>query len=236
MNDRKHVVVGLFVLGGFVLLGILIIWFEGVSHLVRGGYVVRGHLPSAKGVRAGKRVHLDGIEIGDVTDINPDAVVTDPLINEYTFVMRAGSLTGADTTWTPLGDIATYEFNAGDGTFHIYEDVVATGTNRDWGTYPPNTTAPASFEDGILILGATFTNLSITVRLSDWTANLNGTLSFYCGEEWGSLPCYEGWTFAGQTIEPGQPDGYMWTIDGQVYVEEVSTEQTSWGELKGLFR
>jgi len=69
VNDRKHVVVGLFVLGGFVLLGILIIWFEGVSHLVRGGYVVRGHLPSAKGVRAGKRVHLDGIEIGDVTDV-----------------------------------------------------------------------------------------------------------------------------------------------------------------------
>ncbi len=69
MNDRKHVVVGLFVLGGMVLLGILIIWFEGVSHLIRGGYEVRGHLPTAKGVRTGKRVHMDGIEVGDVTGV-----------------------------------------------------------------------------------------------------------------------------------------------------------------------
>jgi phospholipid/cholesterol/gamma-HCH transport system substrate-binding protein len=69
VNDRKHVIVGLFVLGGFVLLGLLIIWFEGVSHVIRGGYTVRAHLPNAQGVRVGKRVHMDGIEIGDVTDI-----------------------------------------------------------------------------------------------------------------------------------------------------------------------
>ena len=69
MNDRKHIVVGLFVLGGLIGLGTLIIWFEGVSHLIRGGYEVRAHLPTAKGIRTGKRVHLDGIEIGNVKDI-----------------------------------------------------------------------------------------------------------------------------------------------------------------------
>ena len=69
MNERKHILVGLFVLGGLILLGTLIVWFEGVSHLIRGGYEVRAHLPTAKGIRVGKRVHLDGIEIGDVTDI-----------------------------------------------------------------------------------------------------------------------------------------------------------------------
>ncbi len=69
MNDRKHIIVGLFVLGGLIGLGTLIVWFEGVSHLVRGGYEVRAHLPTAKGIRTGKRVHLDGIEIGDVKDI-----------------------------------------------------------------------------------------------------------------------------------------------------------------------
>jgi ABC-type transporter Mla subunit MlaD len=69
VNDRKHIVVGLFVLGGLIALGTLIIWFEGVSHLIRGGYEVRAHLPTAKGIRTGKRVHLDGIEIGDVKDI-----------------------------------------------------------------------------------------------------------------------------------------------------------------------
>jgi len=69
VNDRKHVIVGLFVLGGLVLLGTLIIWFEGVSHMIRGGYAVRAHLPNAHGIRVGKRVHMDGIEIGDVTDV-----------------------------------------------------------------------------------------------------------------------------------------------------------------------
>ena len=69
MNDRKHVVVGLFVLAGLILLGLMIVWFEGVSGLIRGGYVVRAHLSSAMGVRGGKRVHMDGIEIGDVAEV-----------------------------------------------------------------------------------------------------------------------------------------------------------------------
>lgn len=69
MNDRKNVVVGLFVLVGLLLLGGLIVWFEGVAVLIRGGYTVAGYLPSAVGVRSGKRVHQDGIEIGDVRDV-----------------------------------------------------------------------------------------------------------------------------------------------------------------------
>lgn len=71
MNDRKNIVVGLFVLGGLVILGTLIVWFEGVGVLIRGGYVVSGHFPSARGVRPGKRIHRDGIEIGDVRVVEP---------------------------------------------------------------------------------------------------------------------------------------------------------------------
>jgi ABC-type transporter Mla subunit MlaD len=69
MNDRKHIVVGLFVLGGLVLLGVLVIWFEGMARFVRTRYEIRGHLPSSIGVRAGKRVHKDGMEVGDVVDV-----------------------------------------------------------------------------------------------------------------------------------------------------------------------
>lgn len=69
MSDRKSVIVGLFVLFGLGILGWLIIWFEGVAVVIRGGYVVSGHLPSAVGVRGGKRVHQDGIEIGDVREV-----------------------------------------------------------------------------------------------------------------------------------------------------------------------
>jgi len=69
MNDKKHVIVGLFVLGGLILFGTLIVWFQGVAGLLRGGYTVRGHLPSSMGVRAGKRVHQDGVEVGEVQDV-----------------------------------------------------------------------------------------------------------------------------------------------------------------------
>ncbi|MEA3367053.1 MAG: hypothetical protein U9R68_02945, partial [Planctomycetota bacterium] len=71
MNDRKHIVVGLFVLGGLVLLGVLVVWFGSVAGLIRGGYKVYAHLPSAVGIRKDKRVHRDGIEIGAVKDVQP---------------------------------------------------------------------------------------------------------------------------------------------------------------------
>ena len=70
MNDKKHIIVGLFVLVGAVLLGTMIVWFEGVAIFIRGGYAVNIHLDSAIGIRAGKRVHLDGIEMGEVMRVS----------------------------------------------------------------------------------------------------------------------------------------------------------------------
>ena len=69
MNDKKHIVVGLFVLMGAVLLGTMIVWFGGVAIFIRGGYTVNVHLESAVGIRAGKRVHLDGLEVGEVAGV-----------------------------------------------------------------------------------------------------------------------------------------------------------------------
>lgn len=181
---------------------------------------------------------FDGLDqeylaLGDADDINPAAIITDPLNYQYTFCLESGTLTSSDTL---AGIYARYEYNDGDGTFHIYEDAIAGGTAREYGINPPNAVAPATFVDGTLILGAQFTSLTIIVNLSDWTASLNGTLSFYCGEDWGDLPCYEGWTFAGETTEVGIPEGYIWAIDGLVYVEETATENSSWSDIKSLFR
>jgi len=69
VNDKKHIVVGLFVLVGAIILGTMIIWFEGMAIFIRGGYAVNVHLDSAVGIRAGKRVHLDGIEVGEVVNV-----------------------------------------------------------------------------------------------------------------------------------------------------------------------
>ncbi len=173
------------------------------------------------------------IALADADNINPGAISTDPLNFEYTCALWSGTLSFADTV---AGTYARYYYNNQDGIFHVYEDAIAGGTSRTYGINPPNDTAPSTFEDGTLILGAQFTNLTIIVNLSNQTASLNGTLSFYCGEDWGDLPCYEGWTFAGETNEIGIPEGFIWAVDGLVYVEETSTEETSWGKVKNLFR
>jgi phospholipid/cholesterol/gamma-HCH transport system substrate-binding protein len=69
VNDKRHIVVGLFVLVGAILLGTMIVWFEGVAIFIRGGYALNVHLESAVGIRAGKRIHLDGIEVGEVVAV-----------------------------------------------------------------------------------------------------------------------------------------------------------------------
>ncbi len=69
MAEKRDVIVGLFVVVGLALLAVLIIWFEGVSGVLRGGYVVRVKLPNARGITEGKQVHRDGVRIGDVSAI-----------------------------------------------------------------------------------------------------------------------------------------------------------------------
>jgi hypothetical protein len=69
MSDTKSIIVGLFVVVGAVLLAVMIMWFGQVALFIRGGYFVTGHLPSAVGVRDGKRVHMDGIDVGEVTNV-----------------------------------------------------------------------------------------------------------------------------------------------------------------------
>ena len=69
MSDRKYILVGLFVLGGLILLGVLIVWFRGVSSFIRGGYMVSVHLASSQGIRGGKPVSQDGLPCGYVTDV-----------------------------------------------------------------------------------------------------------------------------------------------------------------------
>ncbi len=71
MNERKNVVVGLFVLGGAILLGAMIVKFKAVGIFFRSGYTVKGYLPSARDIHEGKRVHMDGIDIGCVRDVTP---------------------------------------------------------------------------------------------------------------------------------------------------------------------
>ena len=164
------------------------------------------------------------VGLGEVSNIHPDALIMDPLY-EYTFVLQSGELV-SETVIVP-GMFTQYYYES--GTFLVYKDDL---TAYDYDAVPH----PSTFEDGDAVIGADFMGLTITVNIVDWTASLYGTLDFYCDEGW-DMPCYFGWTFAGNALEAGIPAGYMWCIDGEIFVEEeVGTQNATWGDVKSLFR
>ena len=176
------------------------------------------------------------VALGVIPSANPDFLVLDPGKNEYTFRITSGTQTDADT----LGTYAIYNYNAGDGTIGLYEDQVIGGTDYEYGSYPPNTTAPSTFVDGSTILSGSFTSMTILVDLVSGDASLNGNLLISYRSRSLNLPpdMLEGWTFAGMgSGMPGTPDGWLWQIDGEIYIPDpIGTESTSWGEVKKLFR
>ncbi|HUU91286.1 MAG TPA: MlaD family protein [Phycisphaerae bacterium] len=145
MTDRRNVVVGLFVLFGLLLFGGLIVWFEGVAVLIRGGYTVRGHLPSARGIRGGKRVHLDGVEIGDVrtvTNSQPErhGVWVEIRVNPDVRIPQDAILVVQQST---IGDLYL-DFQT---PIEIEGAVTETGTDPDSG----EALIRCTFPDGVLL-------------------------------------------------------------------------------------
>jgi hypothetical protein len=172
---------------------------------------------------------------GVITSANPIYLTLDPVNNEYTFRIYSGMLTSADT----LAGWGVYQYAGGDGTIGIYEDSKTTGTLFDYGVWPPNGTAPSTFIDGTLMIGGSFATLMIRVNLGTGDGSLSGTIDWTGGTELGNFPAdqHDGWTFAGFGAGmPGTPLGYIWQIDGEIYLPETATEESSWGNVKNLFR
>jgi hypothetical protein len=173
--------------------------------------------------------------IGVITTINPAFHVVDNAF-EYTFHIHSGTLTGADT----LGNFGIYHFDSGDAAFGILRDNTATGTTGDYGVNPPNATAPSTFTDGTLLFGGSMPTLMITVDLTTGDGSLSGTIDFDSGSEVPNIPPDQlnGWTFAGLGAGfPGVPEGYIWQVDGEVYLPDpTETQETNWGGVKSLFR
>lgn len=70
MNERsRNIAVGLTALMGLLVLGFLLILFGYVPGWLESGYVLRVNLPNAAGLRKNGRVHLNGIDIGTITDV-----------------------------------------------------------------------------------------------------------------------------------------------------------------------
>lgn len=75
MNERtRNIIVGLTVLGAFVVLGILVVMFAKLPGALRGGREVDILLDGTGGVKAGHDVHLYGIRVGYISDVGFSAV------------------------------------------------------------------------------------------------------------------------------------------------------------------
>jgi len=154
------------------------------------------------------------------------------------------------------------DLGADELTFYIY-DLVSTGEvdlggysmisytggmleiwragakNADWGTFPPNPTAPSTFNDGSLFFQGSFNDFTLFMT-SAGAGSYEGTLDGLGGEMIDSVCTGCAYTFGGSfTNDAGAqiPDGYDIQMDGVFSIEAaVPDATTSWGSVKALFR
>jgi len=160
-------------------------------------------------------------------------LVADTTTYEYTYLLSG--LTPLTTT--TIGSYIIVDYSV--GTLSIYEDSKTSGTASDYGTLPPNATAPASFSDGTLYLTGTLAGFQFVYNNATNTGSYNATFTVTGGSQLVNFPLYQrdGWTFAGASGNAlNIPDGYLHQVDGQNFLGPVPTRASSWGGIKTLYR
>lgn len=161
-------------------------------------------------------------------------LVTNTASNEYTFVIEGLGSTG----YTTVGGFRIISYDA--GTISIFEDPLAGGTAADHGTNPPNTVAPATFQDGTPILVGTLTGFQFLLDTANGTGSFEAVLNVTGGTQLANFPPDQrvGWTFSGASGNAlNIPQGYAHQIDGQAFLNApTQVRRTSWGRLKAGYR
>jgi hypothetical protein len=166
--------------------------------------------------------------VGILNDIDAP-LVWDTANYSYTWHVRELSSLGEVIIGTTR--VVTYD----GGLLTIYVDFLPS--NHDYGVNPPNATSPSTFTDGFsTYLDGFFTDFTLTFNMVTSTGSFTGTLTFTGGDVYSLLTDPEGWTF-GSNIAGFGPTGYDLELNGDVYLQgPVSTEEASWGSIKGLYR
>jgi len=155
-------------------------------------------------------------------------------LNEYTFVLQGLTATGYMT----VGNYRIISYTP--GVITIYEDPKAGGTTGDFGSNPPNATAPGTFADGTAILVGTLTDFRFVVDTNNGTGSFEAVFNVTGGTQLANFPLNQrtGWTFSGSSGNAlNIPEGYEHQIDGQTFLNAPSkTHRTTWGRLKAGFR
>ena len=175
------------------------------------------------------------VGLGTVPFLFPP-LTSDTANNEYTFVVDGLTSTGFLT----VGSYRIISYSG--GTITIYRDAKVGGFSvpADFGTNPPNGSAPSSFSDGEAILVGTLTNFQFVLDTTNGTGSFEAIFNATGGTQLGNFPVNEraGWTFSGSSGRAlNIPTGYAHQIDGQTFLNSpVATRRTSWGKLKAAFR
>lgn len=173
----------------------------------------------------GDEIHL----ISHITSIEaPGALPYYPDDFEYTLVV-----TGLISNGEILDSgVSTIVYNL--GSFAIYEDA---SFNSSWAEVPSIPTPPPSFFDGTPWLNGPFTDFAMTL----WRDFGLGVFEGHISLTGGSAIAYfteEAYTFGGTLIpphNPGIPEGYDLSLDGEVWVEYIATEESSLSQIKALY-
>ena len=109
------------------------------------------------------------------------------------------------------------------GTIGLYTD---PSTNHDWGTDPPNVTAPSTFEDGDQFLQGAFSQFVLFYDTFYNVGSFQGLVSFTSGSDLSNLPAPNGMIFAGTLgpqLDPNIPAGYDIEAVGQIIAPHLCT-------------
>lgn len=171
--------------------------------------------------------------VGHITSMSPLLESVTNAADEHTFHLAEAM--ASSIYWD--GQVLEVVF-APHARFRMYEDA---NHNAAYGINPVNATAPATFTDGTLILGADITNL---VLVYDYTVNQG---NFDCsaeldeGSQLGTIPVAQraGWVMSGTAGRPNAtiPEGYVNQLSGEVQIPAVTpAAHRSWGSIKHLYR
>lgn len=173
---------------------------------------------------------------GDVLHFVGTATAANPLfevdlgVDELTFYMYdLVSLGQAD-----LGGGTLLIYYSG-GYLDVYRD---PQQNAEFGTFPPNGTAPSTFTDGSLFFRGPFIDMTVVLYADgtgEYVGNLNGLEGEMIDEACYGCVFTFGGTF-GSDAGAQVPEGYDFQVVGTLEVDEaVSTEDSSWSRVKALF-
>ncbi len=173
--------------------------------------------------------------LGFASSINP-IVPSNEATNEYTFYLYEATVNTSDFT---DGLLQVY-FNPG-ARFRVYEDPFLGGTAATYGVNPPNATAPSTFVDGTVLLGAQVDNLVLVYDYNALQGALDASATLDEGSALGNIPPARrgGWLLSGTAGAPNPtiPAGYEHQLAGKVQIPYATSATTkSWGQIKSLYR